>query len=409
MSKAAILSDWHNPLVAGLLALALLLPTTFALAADIDTLTQEQIKQQQEKEKEEKAKAEQRQELESVQQKIKDSEKSIESQHSKRKALTKQLKKAEKEIADVARQLNKIGKDKKANQQKTTELKAEKKALNQQQKQHQKLLASQLSSMYVTGSHDYSKLLLNQQEPGKIERVLGYYQYLNKARTENLDRIETILARLAQIDRQLAETLLTLTGLEQNQLTKQVQLNQYQRDRKQTLSQIRRRLKTESQQLEQLKVNEQALTAALNRIRSLTTQAIELLGLSRFKGQLGWPVNGKLNNKFGRKRRGSLRWKGVVIDSVTGTAVKTVHQGQVLFADWLKGFGWVIVVDHGDGYMSLYGHNQTLLKTVGEKVEAGEPIALVGKSGGQSRAGLYFEIRHQGVAINPSLWCKKGV
>jgi septal ring factor EnvC (AmiA/AmiB activator) len=123
---------------------------------------------------------------------------------------------------------------------------------------------------------------------------------------------------------------------------------------------------------------------------------------------MGWPINGQLNNQFGRKRRGSLRWKGVVINSVIGTPVQTVHQGQVLFADWLKGFGWVIVINHGSGYMSVYGHNQTLLKRVGEKVEAGEPIALVGKSGGQSRAGLYFEIRHQGIAINPALWCKKG-
>ena len=354
-------------------------------------------------------KTKQRQQLESVKKQIEQSEKSIENQQIKQRFLSDLLKKSEKEIADVARQLNQVTKDKKANQQELANLKTEKTTLNQQQQQHKKLLANQLSSMYVTGTHDYTKLLLNQQEPGKIERVLGYYKYLNQARTNNLDRIETILTRLSQIDKELVETLANLGELEKNQRNKQTQLNKHQRSRKKTLAKIGRRLKTQSQQLEQLKINEQALTEALKRIRSMTTQAIELLGLSRFKGQLGWPVNGKLNNRFGRKRRGSLRWKGVVIDSVTGTPVKTVHQGQVLFADWLKGFGWVIVVDHGDGYMSLYGHNQTLLKNVGEKVEAGEPIALVGKSGGQSRAGLYFEIRHQGIAINPAKWCKKGV
>lgn len=369
-----------------------------SLAADAEIDSEETVE-----------KARQRQQLETVQKQIKASEQAIENQQVKQKFLSDLLKKAEKEISDVARQLNKVSKDKKSSQKKLAELKQEKNQLKQEQQVHKKLLASQLASMYVTGNHDYSKLLLNQQEPGKLERVLGYYQYLNKARTQSLDRIEGILERLTQIDRQQAETLIALTQMEQNQLTKQLQLTKHQRNRKQTLVKIRRRLKTESQQLEQLKRNEQALTAALKAIRSMTTQAIELLGLSRYKGQLGWPVNGKLNNRFGRKRRGSLRWKGVVIDSVTGTPVKTVHQGQVLYADWLKGFGWVIVVDHGDGYMSLYGHNQTLLKAVGEKVEAGEPIALVGKSGGQSRAGLYFEIRHQGIAINPAIWCKKGV
>lgn len=349
-----------------------------------------------------------REELEKVKERIRESEKSIENQQVKHKFLTNLLKKAEREIADVARQLNTIKADKKDNRQKLGDLESEQAQLTKKQAEHKKLLAGQLSSMYVTGSHDYSKLLLNQQEPGKLERVLGYYEYLNRARTDSLDEIKLILARLAEIDTQLAATISELTELEQQQLNKQKQLNLHQVNRRKTIVQIRRRLKTESQQLEQLKHNETELTAALARIKSMVTQAIELVGLSHLKGQLGWPVNGSLKNKFGRKRRGSLRWKGVLIQSSTGTPVKTVHQGQVLFADWLKGFGWVIVIDHGDSYMSLYGHNQTLLKGVGEKVEAGEPIALVGKSGGQSRAGLYFEIRHQGIAINPAFWCKAG-
>ncbi len=350
-----------------------------------------------------------REQLERVKKQIRQSEKSIENQQVKHQFLTNLLKKSEREISDVARQLNTIKSDKKNNRQKLSNLETEQAELTRERDQNKKLLAGQLSSMYVNGSHDYSKLLLNQQEPGKLERVLGYYEYLNRARTKNLDRIETILVRLSEIDVQLGETINELNGLEQQQLKKQSQLTNHQKSRRKTISQIRKRLKTESQQLEQLKINEQNLTAALARIKSLVTEAIELAGLSHLKGHLGWPVNGNLSNKFGRKRRGSLRWKGVVIHSTTGTPVKTVQQGLVLFADWLKGFGWVIVVDHGDSYMSLYGHNQTLLKAVGEKVEAGEPIALVGKSGGQSKAGLYFEIRHQGIAINPAVWCKAGV
>ncbi len=354
---------------------------------------------------EEKAK---RQRLENVQKQIEAQEKSIEKQQVKHRFLTDLLKKTEKEIADVARALNSIANDKKSNRQKVKQLRAERQKLDAEQSQHKKLLAGQLASMYVTGKHDYSKLLLNQQEPGKLERVLGYYEYLNRARTENLDRIRDILERLAQIDAQLADSLTALDGLEKNQKAKQQQLSRHQKERRKTIAQLQKKLRTEAQQLEQLKDDEQALTAALNRLQQQITQAIELAGLSHLKGELGWPVDGRLKNRFGNKRRGSLRWKGVLIDSDSGTPVKTVHQGMVLFADWLKGFGWVIVIDHGEGYMSLYGHNQTLLKTVGEKVETGEPIALVGKSGGQAKPGLYFELRHQGIAIDPAYWCKAG-
>ena len=350
-----------------------------------------------------------REQLEKVEKQIIASQQSIENQQVKHKFLTNLLKNSEQEIAKVARQLNQINNDKQANQQQISELKTEQQQLDIEKNQNKKLLAGQISSMYVTGNHDYSKLLLNQQQPGKLERILGYYDYLNRARTKNLDRIANIMVRLTEIDLQLSRTLASLGQLEKQQLEKRDQLNHHQKDRRKTISQIQQRLKTESQQLEQLKANQLALTKALEKIASMVTKAIELVGLSHLKGELGWPVNGNLNNKFGRQRRGSLRWKGVTIASQTGTPVKTVHQGLVLFADWLKGFGWVIVVDHGEGYMSLYGHNQTLLKTVGEKVEAGEPIALVGKSGGQTNSGLYFELRHQGIAINPAFWCKAGV
>jgi septal ring factor EnvC (AmiA/AmiB activator) len=388
----------------GLLTFGLLFASLPSFAQDEDS----QTSQPQEKEESEEDRLK-REQLERLKKQIVESEKSIEKQQVKHQFLTNILKKSEKEISDVARQLNTIKSAKKSNHQEVNDLETEQAKLTREKDQNKKLLAGQLSSMYVNGSHDYSKLLLNQQEPGKLERVLGYYEYLNRARTKNLDRIETIFVRLNAIDIQLSEAISELNELEQQQLKKQSQLTKHQKDRRRTISQIQKRLKTESQQLEHLKINEQSLTAALARIKSLVTESIELAGLSHLKGHLGWPVNGNLTKKFGRKRRGSLRWKGVVIHSTTGTPVKTVQQGLVLFADWLKGFGWVIVVDHGDGYMSLYGHNQTLLKAVGEKVEAGEPIALVGKSGGQSKAGLYFEIRHQGIAINPAVWCKAGV
>ena len=134
--------------------------------------------------------------------------------------------------------------------------------------------------------------------------------------------------------------------------------------------------------------------------------AENLVGLSKLKRKLNWPVRGRIQHSFGTKKQGYLKWKGVFLSAPIGRQVKTVHSGTILFSDWLKGYGLVSVVDHGDGYMSLYGHNQALLKSVGDRVEAGEPIALIGQSGGQTQSGLYFEIRHAGKAMNPKLWCK---
>ena len=166
---------------------------------------------------------------------------------------------------------------------------------------------------------------------------------------------------------------------------------------------------TEQQKLAKLEREESALVSLLKRMAAdaaKAKQAENLVGLSKLKRKLSWPVKGRINHSFGSSKQGYLKWKGVFLSAPIGREVKTIHNGTVLFSDWLKGYGLVTVVDHGDGYMSLYGHNQALLKSVGDRVEAGEPIALVGQSGGQANSGLYFEIRHTGIAVNPKLWCK---
>jgi septal ring factor EnvC (AmiA/AmiB activator) len=124
------------------------------------------------------------------------------------------------------------------------------------------------------------------------------------------------------------------------------------------------------------------------------------------KKKLSWPAEGKISKRFGQQRTNNLRWKGVTITSELGTRVNSIADGIVLYSDWLKGFGWVTVVDHGKHYMSLYGHNQAILKQVGDYVEQGEPIALVGQSGGKTEPSLYFEIRYKGKTVNPARWCR---
>ena len=371
----------------GLLCLSLLtLPTSFA--AD---------KQAQEEQ------------LEHVKQRIKQTQTLIANQQKAGQQLEEALKLAEKQIADVARTLVETRQKRAQTEHRQEQLDDQNVELRTEKKKHQKALSKQLASAYMTGTHDYSKMLFNQQNPALFERTLSYYQYLNNARTDNLEALQKIQEQLEQVKTELESTHRELTSIIAEQTQQQANLNQYQAERKKTLVSLKRSIKSEQEQLVQLRDNEQALADAIARIQELALVPIKLEGLKPLKGKLSWPAGGKIRHRFGHRRHGRLKWKGVMINSESGTPIKTIHHGQVLFSDWMKGFGWVIVIDHGDGYMSLYGHNQTLLKSVGEKVEAGEPIALAGQSGGQDSSGLYFEIRHQGKAINPALWCKRQV
>ena len=202
------------------------------------------------------------------------------------------------------------------------------------------------------------------------------------------------------------EQITQLETLKASQQQQQQYLNKNKDKRSKTLASLSQKLLTSKQQLAKLKAEEANLTAALKKLTVLIRAEVDLAGLSKLKRQLSWPVKGRISHSFGSRKQGYLKWKGVLLSAPIGRQVQTIHSGTILFSDWLKGYGLLTVIDHGNGYMSLYAHNQTLLKAVGDRVETGEPIALVGQSGGQDQAGLYFEIRHQGKAVNPKLWCK---
>ena len=192
-------------------------------------------------------------------------------------------------------------------------------------------------------------------------------------------------------------------------LLRNVFLKKNQKQRQTSLDQLNEALQQTQSAIAYLKENEQTLIdmlAKLNEQTSTTLEPINLVGLDGRKGKLPWPSKGHIKHKFGQRKHAGMHWKGVYISAESGADVKSIQQGQVVFADWLNGFGWVIVIDHGFGYMSLYGHTQTLLKDVGDNVQSGESIALVGQSGGQTDSGLYFELRHKGGAVDPVKWCK---
>ena len=346
------------------------------------------------------------QQLSDIQQAINQQKQTLSSTNVKISDLEQQLKTDDIAIGEVARNLANTSSSLTTTRQKLGQLSSEKKQLALAKKQQEQILAKQLRAAYSTGHHDYIKLILNQQKSSSVQRTITHYQYLNAARIKEIEAFKSTITRLNDVTTQYQQQAEQLTQLTQTQSQQKQLLELSKTKQKQTLKALNKKALTEQQKLAKLEQEESALVALLKKMATASQKVDNLIGLSKLKRKLSWPVKGKIRHRFGSNKQGYLKWKGVFLSAPIGQQVKTIHNGTILFSDWLKGYGLVSVVDHGDGYMSLYGHNQALLKTVGDRVEAGEPIALVGQSGGQANSGLYFEIRHTGIAVNPKLWCK---
>ena len=350
-----------------------------------------------------------KQDLDAVQKELEKSQKSYQQQSERFNKLKRKLRDFELQIAQHAKALSLTEQGINENRQQQYNLESENKRLEQQKSKLQTLLAGQLKSAYMTGSHDYSKMLLNQEHSATLERTLSYYDYFNKARITQIEALKKIIVQLAENQQSLEQKQQQLNDLFTQQTERLYALKATKEQRQNSLSQLNSALKQTQSAIAYLKENEQTLITMLSQLNEQQSESlvpVELIGLRSKKGKLPWPSKGHLKHRFGQRKHAGMNWKGVVIAAKTGDNVKAVQQGQVVFADWLNGFGWVIVVDHGLGYMSLYGHAQTLLKDVGDQVRSGESIALVGQSGGQADPGLYFELRHKGSAVDPVKWCK---
>ncbi|MBE0421390.1 peptidoglycan DD-metalloendopeptidase family protein [Pseudoalteromonas nigrifaciens] len=346
--------------------------------------------------------------LSEVQTALKQSQSEYNAQRKKIANLQKNLQQHELDIAKNAKALNMAEQSikKTEQQQQLQQQKADQ--LEQQHAQFQHALAAQLKSAYMAGGDDdYAKMLLNQEDTAKFERTLSYYNYLNKARIEQLEELKALQLQIAQNQAELAKTKQKLVNLHDEQKRRQTALVNAQSERQANLKNLQAQLNNTKSSINYLKENQQTLITTIEELEKEKNKKVELLGLNNSKGKLNWPSRGKLEHTFGQRKHGGIDWKGVLIGAKEGSNINSVHNGQVVFADWLKGYGWVIVVDHGEGFMSLYGHAQTLLKDVGDMVREGETVALVGQSGGQASSGLYFEMRHKGRAVNPEKWCKR--
>lgn len=271
-------------------------------------------------------------------------------------------------------------------------------------------LGDELKTMYQTGSEEPLKMLLNQNSPAEFSRMFNYYQYLLEARAGS---IESYLGTLATLDETRSEILRHQNQLERLSTELADQESNQKRAQEKRLS-LLQEIESRILSAEQLIAEKEEDRARLEQLIAEVEEQIANLAppesfkpFIELKGNYSWPVMGDFAYRYGSSRSGNMRWQGVVIKSSSGEPVTTIHHGRVVFADYLRGYGLLVIVDHDDGYLSLYGHNQSLFVEPGEWVAPGDQIALVGNSGSITEQGLYFEIRHQGQPQNPSSWAKR--
>ncbi len=265
------------------------------------------------------------------------------------------------------------------------------------------LLRRQLRAAYAMGRENRLKLLLSQNDAARLVRLRAYYGYLNQARQRRIADIERRRERLRKLRQRRGGTLARWEGEKNKRNEDRITLEAARARRARLVAEARKRVGDEQSRLARLRHDRKALRELLKRLAEEAARRDLRAPLgtpfATRKGKLPWPVPG-------RPRASGDRAGGVVIAAPSGTPVRAIHRGRVVYADWLRGYGLLTIVDHGDGYMSLYGRNRELLKTPGEWVEAGEPLARVGNSGGNRNAGVYFAIRKQGRAVDPRQWCK---
>lgn len=301
-----------------------------------------------------------------------------------------------------------------AQQKELAILERRQKQLSANKVQQQQQVAQAIREAYQHGTQNRIKLILNQEDPASVARLLNYYDYFNKARHADIELYVKTLQELRQLKSQAHKTHLALQSNLTRQKDQQRALQTSKQQRNKALVRIDASIKEKSAQLAQLTEERRKLAALVAEVEKQmaaldieTKNQTDGQSFSTRKGQMGWPTAGRIRHNYGARKAGSqLSWQGVLLRADAGTDVQAVHHGRIVFADWFGGSGLLVIVDHGNGYMSLYAHNQSILKDAGEWVSTGETIATVGQSGGKREPALYFEIRKSGKPIDPSAWCR---
>jgi septal ring factor EnvC (AmiA/AmiB activator) len=350
-------------------------------------------------------------ELETLRARIEGVQRELDTTQAKADSVYKQLRDTEVAIGKAAKRLEEIERSIKEKLVTLEDLERSRRTNQAKIISERDQLAQQIRAAYMMGQHDFLKLLLNQQDPSAMGRVLIYYEYHNRARTQRIALTKEKLSAISAIEESIKLEAQALQDLKAEQLESIDKIKAYRASRKRLIAQLHQELDRHGEELERLRKDERRLEALIESLGEVAPAPLEPLDdvepFATLKGKLTWPVDGKLVTRFGSpKKAASLKWQGVFISARPGEELQAINHGRVVFADWFRTLGLLIIIDHGDGYMSVYGHNQSLYKSVGDWVEAGEVIASVGNTGGQTNSGLYFEIRHEGEPQNPALWCR---
>jgi septal ring factor EnvC (AmiA/AmiB activator) len=327
-------------------------------------------------------------------------------------SLRNELRRVEQRIGKLSSNIRRLGKELGERRRHLKQLQGEERKLQQSVVEQRGFLAGQVRAAYAMGRQEYLKILLNQQSPSTVGRVVTYYDYLNKARTERIDKLSQTIHQLEKVRSEVEAEARRLKRLQDQRAAEKTKLEQSRQARKQVVERLRREINSKDQRLSGMRQDEaqlkELIRALSDALSDIPAEPGNRKPFGHLKGKMKWPTSGPILYSYGSPRPlGKLRWNGVMIGAKQGQEVKAVSYGRVAFADWLRGYGLLIIIDHGDGYMSLYGHNQSLYKEAGDWVDAGEPIASVGDSGGVDQVGLYFEIRKDGQPTNPVRWCRR--
>jgi len=348
-----------------------------------------------------------RAELDAVRDQIVRLEERMSSQRSQMDAERRELERVEKQIAERHRALADVREQRAAEQARLDELDGAAALSRVELSNEREALAHQVLLSYMTGREELLKLVLNQESPAALGRMVTYYDYFNRFRSERIEAARVELERLAVLLRQARESRQRLDALAARNETELRELEAARRQRNEMLAALEGRLGESGEALESLRADERRLEELVLELGDILAAfpAGSEQPFASLKGQLAWPAPGEIDESYGRLRNGErVKWNGVLLAAEPGTPVRAIYRGRVAFSDWLPGLGLLMILDHGDGYLSLYGHNEVLLREPGEWVAPGEVLGQVGSAGG--RSGLYFELRHDQEPIDPRLWMR---
>lgn len=324
--------------------------------------------------------------------------------------LSRDLRAAEQSVAEARDELNRLRDQRSTRAAERERIAAERAARQAALAQARESLSAQLRAAYMLGRDEPLKLLLNQKDPAHAGRNFAYYGYFGRMRATQIGEIQDNLRTIDELQVKLDAEDAELARLETARKAQLDTLEAARRARGKVLATLTSESRNRSQSLQRLQRQRTQLDKLLQDLnRALESFPVDANdAFAKLRGKLAWPVDGRISARYGETRAGGVKWNGVVIATERGAPVKAVYHGRVAYADWLPGLGLLLIIDHGNGYWSLYGYNERLYKAAGTTVRAGDTIAGAGDSGGRSQNELYFEIRRAGKPVDPRPWFRSG-